>query len=343
MPVFALIQLLARSLTHSRSCRDLTALRGEPATLRNGKESTTRRTFGQSVVAPPARTLSVVLAGALVAGCSTTEIPFIYRLNVQQGNVVDATMLTQLQPGMDRQRVRFIMGTPLVEDPFNADRWDYYYSLREGTARRNQRIVTLLFEADRLKRIVGDVEPGSGEPVAPRPEQVVDVPPAEPEGFFAALTPNILKSEEAKRRARARERLGEGESEGEQVASEQAEGEASPQDAAATGETAAGEEVAALSPARPLSARAASAETQYFTKLFRGYGRAPGVATEQAALTAPAGAEASAVSDDEAPADAAQASPEDGDETFLQRLARQFKEDQKNADPNAPPAEGGDR
>ncbi|MGI9336632.1 MAG: outer membrane protein assembly factor BamE [Gammaproteobacteria bacterium] len=292
-------------------------------------QGTCRLSFAPTI----ARVAGVLVAATLVAGCATTEIPFIYRLSVQQGNVVDPEMLTQLQPGMDRRRVRFIMGTPLVEDPFNADRWDYYYSLREGTARRNQRVVTLLFEGDRLKRIVGDVRPGTGALASTtRPEQVVNVPPAEPEGFFAALTPGFLKSTEAKQRARAQERLRNAQAEREA----REEGESEPE--VASLEVEASTAVSTLSPAQ------ANAESRYFTRLFSGYGRAPGAAAQE-----PAAAGSDTLGTDSADSgivlgDAeAEADTEQTEETFFQRLARQFKENQENADPNRPPMEGGDR
>lgn len=77
--------------------------------------------------------------------------------------MVTQDMLAQLEPGMDRAKVRFIMGTPLVMDAFHQDRWDYVYSYQKGGGGREQRRVTLHFEDDRLVSIGGNVKPAQGE------------------------------------------------------------------------------------------------------------------------------------------------------------------------------------
>ena len=69
-----------------------------------------------------------------VAGCgSNFGFPGVYRINVEQGNVVNEEMVEKLRPGLNKRQVRYIMGTPLIEDSFHADRWDYRYLLRNGT------------------------------------------------------------------------------------------------------------------------------------------------------------------------------------------------------------------
>ena len=69
---------------------------------------------------------TALVFGAL-AGCYTG-----YRMDVEQGNVVTLEQRAQLQLGMGRQEVQFVLGSSLVKDPFHADRWDYVYSLRDG-------------------------------------------------------------------------------------------------------------------------------------------------------------------------------------------------------------------
>lgn len=80
-----------------------------------------------------------------------------YKLDVQQGNVVTSKMLLQLRPGMTKSQVRFIMGTPLVQDSFHGNRWDYVYQMREGGKVTEQRRVILDFESELLKKVRGDV------------------------------------------------------------------------------------------------------------------------------------------------------------------------------------------
>jgi outer membrane protein assembly factor BamE len=109
-----------------------------------------------------ARSLCALLGAAALGACSSNPaIPVLYRVEVQQGNVVTQDMLDRLEPGMDKRKVRFVLGTPLIEDTFNPDRWDYYYSFQDRRKSRTQRRVTLYFEDNQLARIEGDVLPGA--------------------------------------------------------------------------------------------------------------------------------------------------------------------------------------
>ena len=116
-----------------------------------------------------ARALIAALCLALLAlsGCSTEgdrKLPGVYRVDVQQGNVIEQEMIDKLRPGMDRNQVRFVMGTPAIADPFHADRWDYLFTKSEGGRTRQQRHVTLYFTNDKLSRVEGDVVPGVRKP-----------------------------------------------------------------------------------------------------------------------------------------------------------------------------------
>lgn len=105
----------------------------------------------------------IVLLGLLCSACGTA-LPSIkpYKLDVQQGNVVTSKMLLQLRPGMTKSQVRFIMGTPLIQDSFHGNRWDYVYQMREAGKITEQRRVILDFEKDLLKTVRGDVIPSGG-------------------------------------------------------------------------------------------------------------------------------------------------------------------------------------
>ncbi|MEM1112384.1 MAG: outer membrane protein assembly factor BamE [Pseudomonadota bacterium] len=113
------------------------------------------------------RTSLVLLAFALLAGCGNFGFPGVYRINVEQGNIITQEMVDQLKPGMSRRQVRFILGTPLVNDTFNQDRWDYAYVLRNGTKVIEQSTLTVYFEGDELIRVEGDLAPADpGQRVA---------------------------------------------------------------------------------------------------------------------------------------------------------------------------------
>lgn len=86
-----------------------------------------------------------------------------YKMDVQQGNVVTQGMLAKLKPGMTRNQVRFALGTPLLVDPFRADRWDYVYLLLKRGDVAEQRRIVVIFKDEKLERIEGDVVPaGAG-------------------------------------------------------------------------------------------------------------------------------------------------------------------------------------
>lgn len=99
-----------------------------------------------------------------LTGCGFIGFPGVYKIDIEQGNLVTQDMIEQLQPGMSRRQVRFIMGSPLVEDTFNTDRWDYPYVIRNGETIIREAQVTVLFDGDRLREIQGDYLPEWARP-----------------------------------------------------------------------------------------------------------------------------------------------------------------------------------
>ena len=90
--------------------------------------------------------LALAVAG-LLQGC-------VYRMTVQQGNYLDPKQVAQLQTGMTRSQVRFLLGTPMLPDAFDRDRWDYLYYLKFGRLKKpEERRLTVFFEGDRVARI----------------------------------------------------------------------------------------------------------------------------------------------------------------------------------------------
>lgn len=99
-----------------------------------------------------------VLAVVLSA-CGTTNWGFPYRPDIQQGNWITSEQVAQLQQGMSREQVRFILGTPTLQDVFRTDRWDYPYYNKPGYGREQERKFTVWFEGDSLVRWDGDQQP----------------------------------------------------------------------------------------------------------------------------------------------------------------------------------------
>ncbi|MDP2266374.1 MAG: outer membrane protein assembly factor BamE [Thiobacillus sp.] len=106
---------------------------------------------------------------SLVSGCSSVNLG-PHRIDVQQGNALDQENIVRLKPGLNRSQVRFLLGTPLVVDPFRTDRWDYVYVFYKAGKLAEQKRITLFFDGEILARIEGDL-----------PAAVPAVPPATPE------------------------------------------------------------------------------------------------------------------------------------------------------------------
>ncbi len=107
----------------------------------------------------PMRILLISLAIACISACGFVGFPGVYKINVEQGNIVTQEMVDQLKPGMNRRQVRFVLGTPLVEDTFNQNRWDYLYVKRNGTKVLSESRLTVEFDGDTLVNLSGDLVP----------------------------------------------------------------------------------------------------------------------------------------------------------------------------------------
>lgn len=119
----------------------------------------------------------VLLIGAsmaALAGCSSLDgassriasIVKPYKVDVVQGNFVSREQVEALQPGMSRQQVREILGTPLVTSLFHADRWEYVFTLKRPGEDIQTRKLTVFFKGDALERSEGDEMPTETEFVA---------------------------------------------------------------------------------------------------------------------------------------------------------------------------------
>ncbi len=110
----------------------------------------------------------------VLAGCSF--LPHIlYKIDVQQGNVVTEEMLEKLKPGMTKSQVLFVMGSPLIVDTFRDNRWDYVYVLRERGDLIEQKRLTIFFEDDKLINIENYLS-FSKDPIKPKPPEAGSEP-----------------------------------------------------------------------------------------------------------------------------------------------------------------------
>jgi outer membrane protein assembly factor BamE len=88
----------------------------------------------------------VILMLGTTSGC-------VYRVSIQQGNFLEARTVDELQVGMTRSQVRYLLGTPMVPDAFDKERWDYLYYFKKGRLRKpEQRHVIVYFHDDKVER-----------------------------------------------------------------------------------------------------------------------------------------------------------------------------------------------
>jgi outer membrane protein assembly factor BamE len=107
-----------------------------------------------------ALTISTLLLSAALAGC-------VYRMDIQQGNYLEGKTVDQLQAGMTRSQVRYLLGTPMVPDVFDKDRWDYlYYFDKPRVHAATRRHLVVFFKDDKVTRFERDNVPNSA-PQAP--------------------------------------------------------------------------------------------------------------------------------------------------------------------------------
>ncbi len=121
------------------------------------------------------------------------KVPLLYKLDVQQGNVIEQEMLDRLKPGMEKNQVKFIMGTPVIVDPFHNNRWEYIFSFQKSGGVREQRHITLHFDEDKQKltHITGDIVTADGSrdvnEIIEADAVVVPKSNNEEKGFFGRL------------------------------------------------------------------------------------------------------------------------------------------------------------
>ena len=101
--------------------------------------------------------LALICSG--IVACSSLRFPGVYRIKIEQGNYIKEEMVSQLVKGMTRRQVRYVMGSPLLKDTFNRDRWDYYYNVSRNNEVIKEYQFSVFFDGDLLTHWEGDYEP----------------------------------------------------------------------------------------------------------------------------------------------------------------------------------------
>jgi outer membrane protein assembly factor BamE len=144
---------------------------------------------------------------AFLSACSSVpRLVHEYRIDIQQGNVLTQEMVAQLKPGMTKDQVRFVLGTPVLMDMFHGNRWDYVYRYQKGsTGEVEMRKFSTFFDADsKLTRVTGDVTAADASDLAAEPDtksreidlgtigdDAVAPPPSSGKGFFGRMMESV--------------------------------------------------------------------------------------------------------------------------------------------------------
>jgi outer membrane protein assembly factor BamE len=98
--------------------------------------------------------MKIIQCLVLGSALTLTASGCVYRINIQQGNFLNQTAVDNVKEGMTRSQVRYLLGTPMVADSFNKERWDYIYYLKKGRTRHvDSRRVTVYFDGDKVARL----------------------------------------------------------------------------------------------------------------------------------------------------------------------------------------------
>jgi outer membrane protein assembly factor BamE len=121
----------------------------------------------------------------LLSGCSgadekseyrtsaLAELPFVYKMTVQQGNILTEEMVDRLEPGMSRNQVRYLLGTPALTDIFHTDRWYYTYTIRRGHEDMQTKPLVVYFEGDSMVRVEGFMRPDRERAAGREPQDLL--------------------------------------------------------------------------------------------------------------------------------------------------------------------------
>jgi outer membrane protein assembly factor BamE len=119
-----------------------------------------------------------LMTSLTLVSCSTVlnNLPGVYTLEIQQGNIIDQAMIDQLRPGMNKRQVLYIMGSPMLDNVFHKNRWDYLYSNQPSGEGRVQKRISIYFENDQISGIQGDFRPSATPVIKTSSETTLDIP-----------------------------------------------------------------------------------------------------------------------------------------------------------------------
>ena len=128
--------------------------------------------------------LCALLGLGVVTGC-------VHRIDIQQGNFLDAKDIDRVAVGMTRIQVRALLGTPMVADPFTTERWDYLYYNKKGRWKKpEKRHFIVFFADDKVTRIERSDQAGPAKVEPPKTEPAKAEPTGAAGDQASPTTPN---------------------------------------------------------------------------------------------------------------------------------------------------------
>ena len=103
------------------------------------------------------RLIVVILLSSILTGCGILE-PYVYRLAIFQGNIIEQEQIDKLKIGMTKPQVAFVLGTALAQDAFDSNRWEYTNVYRSRAGNSIIKKLVISFNKGKLKSVIGDFE-----------------------------------------------------------------------------------------------------------------------------------------------------------------------------------------
>ena len=119
-----------------------------------------------------------LIASQSLVSCTyvLNNLPGVYKIDVQQGNIIEQSQLDQLKPGMTKKQVQFILGTPMLDNVFHKNRWDYIYINQPSGQDKTQQQFSIFFNNDKVVGLKGDLKPSINTSPKVAKETTVEIP-----------------------------------------------------------------------------------------------------------------------------------------------------------------------
>lgn len=149
----------------------------------------------------------VLCLAVIVTGC-TRFVPVVYKIDVEQGNIITQKDVNKIKVGMSRKQIRYALGTPLIADSFHKARWDYIFTSKKGYKKPTRKQISIHFKNDVVTKIEGDIQPQKQSAVKVKPETTVVVinPKEKRKGIFKRIFTGANEAEKIERKRLKREK-----------------------------------------------------------------------------------------------------------------------------------------